>query len=144
MASGQKEIQEGLNSVGALADTRGKIIDEIRQDRTAWRVTIIPQIILLVLVAMTLGSISGYGLYLSVTAVRDGRSVDTLIHAARVFAGGSATALSFPLVKLFAKLSEPSNKFIDEERRFTKHIGKVRIASSKNMLVDVLNEYGIK
>lgn len=123
---------------------KAEVVADMGTDRRAWRLTMIPQMIVLGVVTLILCIIAAYGLYLAVVSLQNAKDVSTLAKASQVFVGGSSSILGFVVIRLFVKLRESSSHFISEEQRFTRYFGKVKFAEDKTSLLTALDEYGKK
>jgi hypothetical protein len=124
-----------------LDQMKQSIVGDIQFDRKSWRWTELPQIVLLLIVMVGLALVTGFGLYHSISGLRDGASLATAAKAAQVFVTGSSSILGFAVFKLSKHLSELSRKYMNEEKRFTSDINLVRMAPDDASLQKLLKEY---
>src|SRR5215471_10132005 len=128
-----------MNPFDALKD---ELLRDIADDRRAWTLTTVPPIVGIALICLMLSVISVYGLYLSVVSIKEVKDVSSLAKAAQIFVGGSASVLGFVVIRLLSKLGEMIASYVFERKRFTGYIGKIKLASSKALLTQVLDDYG--
>jgi hypothetical protein len=116
----------------------------VKGDRLAWRLTQIPLLVVMSLLAMTLAGIAAWGLYVSVAALADGGVAADLKNASQVFVGGSSSILGFVVIRLFGLLTREIGKYVNVEREFTTMIGRLTVAEDLAKLDAALDSYPMK
>lgn len=127
-----------------LDDLRTEIMQDIARNRWAWRLTMLPQIIILSLLATALCIIAGYGLYVAVLGMNNPENLDSLAKASKIFLGSGSSILGFVVIRLFGKLTESSKVYLHEEKNFTRFISRTRLTTSRAGLGEILVDYGKK
>jgi len=125
----------------ALQSQRVNIISDMRRDRLAWRLTEVPQILTLFALVVGLTSVTGFGVYNAVKLLASRGNAETTAKIIQIFITGSSSLLGFVVFKLLASLRETTSRFLHEERRFTRIINVVRLASGVDDLKTALLEY---
>ena len=128
--------------MSCLDNLREDMIREIKNDRWAWRFTILPQLIMIGILKIALSIFVGYALYMSVQAFRDIDSGLSVVKIAQILIRGSSSLLGFIVIRLIPKLWDSATNYVNGERRFTKYIGKTKLVKSRNELTSVLDGYG--
>ncbi|AXT40358.1 hypothetical protein D1814_17560 [Alteromonas sp. BL110] len=124
-----------------LSALRTKVIEDIIADQKSWRITSIPQIIILLALAVILSGLAAFGVYNSVMTLTSGDEIASVKKGIEVFVTGSSSILGFVVIKLFGKLKENTESYIREEKRFTSDKNMIEIAESREEIGNILRSY---
>ena len=124
-----------------LSILRSKVIEDIKSDQKSWRITSIPQIIILLTLAVVLSGLAAFGVYHSVISITSGDEIASVKKGIGVFVTGSSSLLGFVVIKLFGKLKENTESYIREEKRFTSDKNRIEIAESREEIGSILKSY---
>jgi hypothetical protein len=120
---------------------RDQVIADIRNDRRAWRLTEVPQLITLTLLLIALATIATIGLGTAIIGMREAKATLQLARIIQIFVGGSSSVLRFAVLKLSVRLSEMTRKYLGEQKRFTSDLNRVRLCSSTSEIDALLKQY---
>jgi hypothetical protein len=126
-------IDEGL---------RVQIITDISNDRKNFRLTEVPQVVVLTVLRITLAGVSSYGLITAIVGLKDSAgNLAQTINLLKFFVGGSSSILGFVVLKLSKRLSEITKLYLTEQKRFTSDINRIRLCSSNVEMETLLKQY---
>jgi hypothetical protein len=132
-------------AAGALQNVdpsmRDQVIADIRNDRRAWRLTEVPQLITLTFLLIALATIAIFGLGTAIIGMREAKASLQLAKAIPIFVGGSSSLLGFAVLKLSVRLSEMTRRYLGEQKRFTSDLNRVRLCSSTSEIDALLKQY---
>ncbi len=124
-----------------LDTLKSELITEIKSNRKSWNFTEIPQIVFLFLFVVGLTFMTGFGLYISITAIKEGSDVSGFMESVKFYVTGSSSLLGFVVFKLMKRLSEVSKSFLDEHKVFSGTVNMIRATNSQQELVELMKEY---
>jgi hypothetical protein len=122
-------------------DIRAQALADIRGDRRFWRWTMVPLIVTLGVLAVVLGAIAAFGIYVSVEQIRTGVMTAELKDFGKLIVGSGSGLLGVVVVRLFTQVATTSKVFHSGEARFTAYATKVRLAVSKDTLTSIMHDY---
>jgi hypothetical protein len=118
-----------------------EFVEDIGRDRTTWFWLMIPQIVLVGLAATCMAGIATFGLYISVTTIREKADAELLTKATTAFVGGSSTLLGIFVIRMLGKAAEYTQEYMAGRRRFTGFIARVKSTETADDYDKVAKEY---
>ncbi len=113
-----------------LEEQKKAFVSDIARDRRAWWSVMVPQLLLVGIASLSLAAIAGFGLYTAIVVFREKADAELLSKGTSVFVGGTSTFMGFVVTKLLAKLTELSQEFMAQNRRFTSFTARVKGAAT--------------
>lgn len=118
-----------------------QVILDIQNDRKAWRLTEVPQLITMILLLISLATIATVGLATAIMGLREQGNTLQLVKIMQVFVGGSSSLLGFAVLKLSKRISELTKRYLVEQKRFTSDMNRIRLCSTASEIDALLKSY---
>lgn len=120
---------------------RDQIVSDMDSDRRSWRLTEVPQLVIMIILLIAMASVVTFGLYSAIFAMKQADPSKQTLKFIQLFVGGSSSLLGFIVLKLSVRISDLTKRFMVETKRFTSDINRIRLCTTTTEIEAILKGY---